>query len=287
MQAIPVRHIKPAIKEPDVLGNLVIWNVRDLLSGKDMVQDLHRHSFYFLLIIERGFGEHIIDFTPYPMVDGSVYLMRPGQVHELKLQSDCEGYLLQFTDQFQLNSDVVARQILKKVARKNYYLPDAAAGKKLLALMGTIYQESREKKDRYELAIQLNLQLLLVELLRQAQEPADTPDEKISYQLERLEEYRELIAEHISSQKQVHWYAETMRLTTYQLNTITKTVLGKPSSSLINDYILLEAKRYLLATTNQVNQISWHLGYEDVSYFIRFFKKHMGYSPEAFRKQFT
>jgi AraC-like DNA-binding protein len=153
--------------------------------------------------------------------------------------------------------------------------------------MGTIYQESREMEDRYELVIQVNLQLLLVELLRQAQELAGTPDEKISYQLERLEEYRELIAEHISSQKQVHWYAERMRLTTYQLNTITKTVLGKPSSSLINDYILLEAKRYLLATTNQVNQISWHLGYEDVSYFIRFFKKHTGYSPEAFRKHFT
>lgn len=252
-----------------------------------MVQDLHRHSFYFLLIIEQGAGEHIIDFTPYPVMDGSVYLMRPGQVHELKLQSDCKGYLLQFTDRFQLSSDVVARQILKKVARRNYYLPDAAAGEKLLGLMNTIYHESRKKKDRYELVIQLNLQLLLVELLRHEQEPTGTTDEKISYQLERLEEYRELITEYISSQKQVHWYAERMRLTTYQLNTITKTVLGKSSSSLINDYILLEAKRYLLATTSQVNQISWHLGYEDVSYFIRFFKKHTGYSPEAFRKHFA
>ncbi|HEX8279287.1 MAG TPA: helix-turn-helix domain-containing protein [Segetibacter sp.] len=32
-----------------------------------------------------------------------------------------------------------------------------------------------------------------------------------------------------------------------------------------------------------MNQIADHLGYEDVSYFIRFFKKHTGYSPEAFR----
>ncbi|HRW99910.1 MAG TPA: AraC family transcriptional regulator [Cyclobacteriaceae bacterium] len=50
--------------------------------------------------------------------------------------------------------------------------------------------------------------------------------------------------------------------------------------------MLLEAKRYLLATSNQVNQIAFQLGYEDVSYFIRFFKKLTGNTPEAFRKNF-
>ena len=74
-----------------------------------------------------------------------------------------------------------------------------------------------------------------------------------------------------------------LNLSTYQLNAITKTTLGKTCSDLINEYIILESKRYLLATSNQVNQIAYHLGYEDVSYFIRFFKKHTGYSPETFR----
>lgn len=287
MQVIPVRHIRPAIKEPDALGDLVVWNLKDLLSGRDMVQDLHRHSFYFFLIIEHGGGEHVIDFTPYPVVNGSVYLMCPGQVHALKLQADCEGYILQFTDQLHLRNDTAARQILKKAARKNYFLPDAAARERLLGVTKAIHKENREKKDQYQFAIEANLRLLLVELLRQTQELADMPDEQISYQAERLEEFKELIADHISSQKQVSWYAQRMHLTTYQLNAITKAVVGKSSSSLINDYILLEAKRFLLATTNQVNQISWHLGYEDVSYFIRFFKKHTGYSPDAFRKRFT
>jgi AraC family transcriptional activator of pobA len=50
--------------------------------------------------------------------------------------------------------------------------------------------------------------------------------------------------------------------------------------------VILEAKRCLLATSNQVNQTAYRLGYEDVSYFIRFFKKQTGYSPEAFRNSF-
>jgi AraC-like DNA-binding protein len=81
----------------------------------------------------------------------------------------------------------------------------------------------------------------------------------------------------------VSFYADLLNLSSYQLNAITKATLGKTCSELINEFIILEAKRTLLATSNQVNQIAYHLGYEDVSYFIRFFKKHTGYSPEAFR----
>ncbi len=75
-----------------------------------------------------------------------------------------------------------------------------------------------------------------------------------------------------------------MNLSAYQLNEITKVAVGKTPSELINEQIILEAKRYLLATPNQVKDIADHLGYEDVSYFIRFFKKHTGHSPEAFRQ---
>ena len=36
----------------------------------------------------------------------------------------------------------------------------------------------------------------------------------------------------------------------------------------------------------QIKDIADHLGYEDVSYFIRFFKKQTGYTPDAFRQNF-
>jgi AraC-like DNA-binding protein len=44
--------------------------------------------------------------------------------------------------------------------------------------------------------------------------------------------------------------------------------------------------RLLLATANQVKEVADGLGYEDVSYFIRFFKKQTGQTPDAFRKKF-
>jgi AraC family transcriptional regulator, transcriptional activator of pobA len=35
-----------------------------------------------------------------------------------------------------------------------------------------------------------------------------------------------------------------------------------------------------------VKEVADRLGYEDPSYFIRFFKKHTGQSPDSFRKNF-
>jgi len=77
-----------------------------------------------------------------------------------------------------------------------------------------------------------------------------------------------------------------LNLSVYQLNAITKATLGKTCSEVINEHIILEAKRCLLATSNKIGQTAYRLGYEDISYFIRFFKKQTGYSPEAFRNNF-
>ena len=77
-----------------------------------------------------------------------------------------------------------------------------------------------------------------------------------------------------------------MSISSYQLNDITRNAVGKTASTLINEHILLEAKRHLLATPNQVKEIAGYLGYEDPSYFIRFFKKHTGVSPDVFRRNF-
>ncbi len=286
MRPFPIRHIKSGIKEPNTSGGFVVWSLRELLMGKDMIQELHRHSFYFVIVMEEGSGEHVIDFSSYPVVDNSIHFMHPGQVHELKLNWGCKGYLLQFTDDFCSNYDTLTKQMLKKISRQNYYIPDTAAIERILSLMKTILKETTERKEKYEYAARVNLQLFFVELLRQSDSLKSITEERISYQSERLEEFRELVADNFACHKQPLWYAEKMHLSSYQLNIIIKATLGKSSSGLINDYILLEAKRYLLATSNQVNQISWHLGYDDVSYFIRFFKKHTGYSPEAYRNNF-
>jgi len=285
MKTIPIRHIKATQKEPDFSEGFSIRDLRDLLAGKDMVQELHRHDFFYILVLKKGRGNHEIDFISYEVSDNVLFFMRPGQVHQLILKAGSTGYLVQFNTDFYYAHDKASNQLLRRTSNMNLYHPGAARFKKLLSILVDIFREYTDKQEGYQKVIKANLDILCIELARQNSK--SPPNNINTYTQERFEEFSTLLETHISTHKQVSEYAGMLNLSPYQLNAITKATLGKTCSQLITEYIILESKRCLLATSNQVNQIAGHLGYEDVSYFIRFFKKHTGFSPEAFRHNFS
>lgn len=284
MKKIPIRNLGTNVNDVGTSQSFKIRRVSDVLNGKNLAQDLHRHNFFFILALEKGKGLHEIDFVPYQVFDSSVFLMRPGQVHQLNLEADCSGYLMEFDPEFYHPSANQANQRLRKVSNKNFCRLSQERFEKLNGILTSIYDEFSEKLEGFHDAIKANLEIFFIELVRQSQNPKGIDGNITSYAQEKLEEYLELLDNNITEQKQVSWYTGALNLSPYQLNEITKSTVGKTASELINDRIILEARRYLLATPNQVKDIAFHLGYEDVSYFIRFFKKHTGLSPELFRQ---
>ena len=286
MPKIPIRNIAKKIKAPEYSGSFMIRDISKMFSGKDMVQDLHRHDFYLLFVFEKGKGEHIIDFIPYSIDDRSVFFMRPGQVHQLKLNKTSKGFLIQFDRGFYSPNGISSINIFRKVSNKNHCELNSASFTKLTPIVNNIFEEYKDQQENFSEFIKSSLDLLFIELARQSKEPEKSEKASDGYAQTQLERFLEILQENFTTKKQVDDYAKMMHLSTYQMNAITKSTLGKNCSDLINDQIILEAKRELLATSTQVNQIADELGYEDVSYFIRFFRKNTGYTPEAFRKNF-
>lgn len=292
MKQIPVRQITTA----PTVGELKAFSIRkveDLLTPGHLVHALHRHDFYFILAVHTGSGTHGIDFTEYAVDDYNVFLLRPGQVHELRLEMGSTGYLLEFSPNFYHPLNPGPAKRLRKASARNYYPLDRAGSQRIQTLLHSIEQEYRNLDEGYADGIHSYLDLLFIELVRQraaegaSPAPTSSTAPTPSYMQERWEEFRELLESRLDVYKQVAQYAGLMHLSPYQLNEITKATLGKTASELINQQIVLEAKRYLLATSEQIQAIADILGYEDVSYFIRFFKKHTGHTPEAFRHTFS
>jgi AraC family transcriptional activator of pobA len=281
MDNIPLRHINSNQKEPELHDSFSIRDVESLLNGNDMVQELHRHDFFYILILKNGSGSHEIDFQPYGISENSVFFMRPGQVHELVVKEGSTGYLMQFRTDFYSPLDRLSGLLLRRAASCNYRNPDAARFQKLHEMAHQIFLEFNGKEERYQDVIRAAMGIFFIALTRADSIPSGR--ENLHMQ-EQLEKFIELLEVHVFEHKKAAQYAAMLHLSAYQLNAATKATLGKTASEVINEHIILEAKRCLRATSKQVNQVAYRLGYEDVSYFIRFFKQHTGYSPAAFRQ---
>lgn len=202
------------------------------------------------------------------------------------MKAGSSGYLVQFKTAFFYTQNKLSQELLRKVSHINFCSLEGNGFNKMTAVLASILKEYGEKQEGYQEVIKSNLSIFFIELVRHRQNKSIASKESNSYSQEQLEKFLDLLEGNITQYKQVSQYADLLHLSSYQLNAITKTLLNKTPSELINEHLILESKRQLLATSNQVNQIADNLGYADISYFIRFFKKHTDYSPEAFRNNF-
>ena len=78
-------------------------------------------------------------------------------------------------------------------------------------------------------------------------------------------------------------YAEMMNVSLNVLSYATQKIVKTSPLKIINDRVVLEAKRMMRYSSKQVKEISATLGFADASYFVKFFKR-AGMTPEKFRK---
>lgn len=285
MKNIPVRKIK-AKPEPDAAEGFSIRDIGKMLHGKRMEQELHRHDHYFILVLKKGKGKHSIDLTEYNISSNSVFFLRPGQMHKLTLFPGSTGYLLQFGREFYSAGNSSSKQVFRSAGLRNYCRMDNIHAARVFRLLEQVSSEYLKKEEGSTEVIKAYLEIFFIELLRSRRGDKRKHSGTSSYLQDRFEELSELLETRITQLKQVSDYAKLMNMSVYQLNSVTRAVMGKTLSQMVDRQIILEAKRFLLANTEQVNQIAFHLGFEDISYFIRFFKKHTGFTPGAFREKF-
>ena len=78
-----------------------------------------------------------------------------------------------------------------------------------------------------------------------------------------------------------------MGITARRLQQAVAESVGKTPKQLIDDRLLLEAKRLLVYTNHSIKEIGFQLGFEEPTNFSRFFRKQAGHSPAEFRKPFA
>lgn len=87
------------------------------------------------------------------------------------------------------------------------------------------------------------------------------------------------------SEKKVSFYANRVGLSPKRLNEILSHTTGSTLTAILHYNLITHAKREIGYGDKNFKQIAFELGFSEQAYFSRFFKRHTGLSPEAFRRK--
>lgn len=111
---------------------------------------------------------------------------------------------------------------------------------------------------------------------------AERQDIETNHMIEYVNQY---IREHINEDISVNRIAELVYLNPSYFSRLYKQNTGVTVTNFIAEVKLECAKQMLTDSNMKINQIAEKLGFDSVSYFIRFFKKYMKYSPQDYRNR--
>ncbi|OXB07221.1 hypothetical protein B0A81_12185 [Flavobacterium plurextorum] len=226
-------------------------------------------------LVEYSFNGKIVLFsTPYQMVYFNV--KSPIKVRKLQFHGDfycieyhkkevaCNGLLfnniyqqtfINLKEEDFAEIDSILRKMIIELQESNTYA--AAVVKAYLQLILALCSKIKSKDNSIE-----------------AEKNAHHP----------LMNFKELLENNFHKERQPSFYAAKMGISPNNFSKICKQYFLKTPSTLIHERVILESKKLIHLTYKSMKEIAAELNFDDENYFSRYFKKHTGITPTAFRE---
>tara|TARA_R110002049_G_scaffold228355_3_gene400500 strand:+ start:371 stop:1246 length:876 start_codon:yes stop_codon:yes gene_type:complete len=288
---IPVLKIDQ-FQESKLLNDLYINSFSNHFElNKKLIDKPHSHNFYLCVLFTEGFGKHEIDFNSYSVNPGKVFFLKPGQTHSWQFDTKPEGFIFFHSQEFyELKFlDHTLNSFPFYYSNQNPPLLELSKTKMnaLQLKFEEVYIEYKQQNILKELKIINLINSIYIDLTRAY--TAEINLEKLvspSYSV-ILEHLENLINQHFYKEKLPKFYSDQLNITTKHLNRVVKKTLNKTTSQLISERIILESKRLIIHSENNLAAIANILQFSDYAYFSRFFKSKTGMTPISFRKKYT
>lgn len=244
----------------------------------ELLCDYHQIEFFAILIISDGEVRHLVDFEVANLKKGDCLIITKGQVHAFEKDASYNGYLLMFSEEFiqkHFTSSTVSKIPFLYQQNDQQLVFNNKENNQLLTklLLNGLNNNTKVKANQIGA-------LLSYYLLNLISEP--TEQESLSRKQDYFFQFKKMVVDKHTSSRNAKDYALNLNISYKHLNDICKFMANRTAKALIDDFIILEAKRQLVLSSLTVKEIGFKLGFEEASNFRKYFNKHTGISPNEF-----
>ena len=277
-----------SVRSDNALHEFRWTNMQDIYQERQGATDApHRHSYYTILMVRQGQGQHWMDFEAHPLGERQLYFITPGQVHQLVEEAPTEGVALVFSSNFLAQTKISQAfvddlQLFRHTPQHAPLMLEDAVFEPLWTdclRMGQYYNSAQKYRM---MAIGALLKLLLIECQAHCTLPEEYP-RQLEGARGLVQQFRALVDQHYAQWHHVSAYAQALHVTPDHLNRTLKQLLGKTAKNYLQDRLVVAAKRLLFFTAASAKEIGYELGFSEPANFSAFFKRCTGQSPTQFR----
>ncbi len=257
----------------------------------DHLRTPKRIDFYQLLYFAEGRSTLMVDFESMSCKPGSLYMLRPGQVHLFETFTDWQGWLVLFRPEF-----LQAREAATVVTELEAFhqleaLPvhlalDGREQEAVAQIFVCMFQDAQLPANPKALHALLRHELLTILVrLHLIQTRCERTDSAEPILLERFKKFRLTVEQNFHDLRRVSDYATLLGCSEKSLGRASSEVAGIGAKAFLSQRIALEAKRLLVHTGLPASAIADRLGFDEATNFVKFFRREVGCSPGVFRQQ--
>lgn len=241
---------------------------------------------YNILLITQGAGTFHADFGTFAFSAPVLLFATPLQVIYLQECTGIKCTMLQFHSDFYCIEYHRKEVACNGLLFNNIYIDPSVklSTEDTLVFESLIQQLTAEcnEDNPSEIVLRAYLQLFLAKASSLKQRAITTQTDKPQAD-EQMEHFRQLLDEHYLTMHKPADYASLLAMSPDNFTRRCTRYFKKSPSQLIQERLVLEAKKQLHLTRQSIKEIAYNLQFQDEFYFSRFFKKLTKVSPQAFR----
>lgn len=246
----------------------------------------HFHDFFQLFLIQ-GPARLMHDFREFDVNGVALFFLSPGQVHTIYPRAeDMSGTVASFTQAFFDHQSPPPSMLFElpfffASGMPPWFQVEQREAGRVLALFSDLQREYDGGRRGVMEALRALLRLLFIEASRL--EAASQPVREPSRAALLARQFQLALEHHFREWQALAPYAKQLGVTVNHLNDVIHDETGHSAGELIRHRRLLDAKRMLLHSDLSVSEIGYQTGFQDPSYFSRFFRRYVGETPARFR----